>query len=161
MSRRFRSSSTCFASVRRTCFSGKPSPRNMGVILRVPLASGLLTGKYDRSTTFEEGDHRFFNREGAAFDKGETFAGIPYEVGLEAVEEIRALFPEGENLAAVALRWILDFAEVSTIIPGISRPDQLDANLAALDLPPVAAETRAEIEAIYQKSIKPLVHHLW
>lgn len=135
--------------------------KDVGVIVRVPLASGLLTGKYDRSTTFEEGDHRFFNRDGAAFDKGETFAGIPYEVGLNAVEEIRALFPEGENLAAVALRWILDFAEVSTIIPGISRPEQLGWNLAALDLAPLPAETRTELDQIYERSIKPLVHPLW
>jgi aryl-alcohol dehydrogenase-like predicted oxidoreductase len=135
--------------------------RDVGVIVRVPLASGLLTGKYDRSTTFEEGDHRLFNRDGAAFDKGETFAGIPYEVGLNAVEEIRALFPEGENLAAVALRWILDFAEVSTIIPGISRPGQLGWNLAALDLAPLPAETRNGLDQIYERSIKPLVHPLW
>ena len=142
-------------------FFREATAKDVGVIVRVPLASGLLTGKYDRSTTFGEGDHRFFNREGAAFDKGETFAGIPFEVGLDAVEEIRALSSEDENLAAIALRWILDSPEVSTIIPGISRPDQLASNLAALQLAPLAAESRAGINAIYQKSIKPLVHHLW
>lgn len=142
-------------------FFREADAKDVGVIVRVPLASGLLTGKYDRSTTFEEGDHRFFNRDGAAFDRGETFAGIPFEVGLDAVEEVRALLPEDENLAAAALRWILDFPEVSTIIPGISRPDQLASNLAALQLAPLPAESRTGIDAIYQRSIKPLVHHLW
>ncbi len=135
--------------------------KDVGIIVRVPLASGLLTGKYDRSTTFGEGDHRFFNRDGAAFDKGETFAGVPYELGLEAVEEIRNLIPEDQDLAALALRWILDFDEVSTIIPGMSRPEQLPWNLAALELEPLSEEVRERIEAIYERSIKPLVHPLW
>jgi aryl-alcohol dehydrogenase-like predicted oxidoreductase len=135
--------------------------KDVGIIVRVPLASGLLTGKYDQSTTFGEGDHRIFNREGAVFDKGETFAGVPYDSGLDAVEEIRNLIPEDQDLAALALRWILDFDEVSTIIPGMSRPEQLPWNLAALELEPLSGEVRERIEAIYERSIKPLVHPLW
>ena len=97
----------------------------MGIIVRVPLASGLLTGRYSRKTEFAPQDHRSFNREGAAFDKGETFSGIPFERGLDAVEDIKKLFPEENNLAPIALRWILDYPQVSTIIPGASKPEHL------------------------------------
>ncbi len=135
--------------------------RDVGVIVRVPLASGLLTGTYDSTSTFGEGDHRHFNRDGAAFDKGETFSGIPFEIGLEAVEQLRQLFPDEENLASLALRWILDFDAVSTIIPGASRLGQVALNLAAVDRPAIPAETRQRIDAIYSSQIKPLVHQLW
>lgn len=135
--------------------------RDVGTIVRVPLASGLLTGRYDRRSTFGEGDHRHFNREGAAFDKGETFSGIPFGTGLEAVEELKALFPEQENLAAVALRWILDFEEVSTVIPGASRLEQVASNLAASELAPIPEDARKKVDEIYDTNIKALVHHLW
>ena len=142
-------------------FFPRAARRDVGIIVRVPLASGLLSGTYDRSSTFGEGDHRFFNREGAAFDKGETFSGVPYETGLAAVEEIKALFPALDNLAPVALRWILDHEEVSTIIPGASRLEQVASNLSAVDLPRIGHEARARIDEIYARQIQPLVHHLW
>ena len=135
--------------------------RDVGIIVRVPLASGLLTGRFTRESTFGEGDHRHFNRDGAAFDKGETFSGIPFEVGLDAVEELRELFPESTNLAAVALRWILDFAEVSTVIPGASRIEQVASNLAAVDQTPIPEDLRVKIDEIYSSRIRNLVHHLW
>lgn len=135
--------------------------RDVGVIVRVPLASGLLTGRYDKASLFGEADHRHFNRDGAAFDKGETFSGIPFETGLDAVAEIRKLFADDENLAAVALRWILDFDEVSTVIPGASRVEQVAGNLAAVDLAPLSEDIHGQIDEIYASRIKPLVHHLW
>jgi len=135
--------------------------RDVGIIVRVPLASGLLTGKFRRDTVFGPEDHRTFNREGAAFDKGETFAGIPYDVGLEAVDELKALFPDADNLAPYALRWILDHPEVSTIIPGASKPEHLASNLSASAMEPLDSQTRARIDAIYEARIRPLVHQLW
>lgn len=134
---------------------------NVGVIVRVPLASGLLTGKFSKTSTFTAGDHRNFNRNGEAFDKGETFSGIDYETGLNAVEELKALFPNQENLAPVALKWILGFDAVSTIIPGASRPEQVLSNVAVLDFPDLSAEQISQMNEIYAKHIKPLVHHLW
>lgn len=135
--------------------------KDIGIIVRVPLASGLLTGKFSKDSTFEEGDHRFFNREGAAFDKGETFSGVPYEVGLEAVDELKALFPNQENLAPIALRWILDFPEVSCIIPGASRLEHLHSNLKAVDFPAFTETQKEAVHTIYEKYIKKHVHQLW
>ncbi len=135
--------------------------RDVGIIVRVPLASGLLTGKYSPKTSFGPEDHRTFNRQGEAFDKGETFSGIPYETGLEAVEEIKALFPGEDNLAPRALQWILSFPEVTCIIPGASKVEQVASNLSALQLPPLSPEQIQGMNAIYQKSIKGLVHQLW
>lgn len=134
---------------------------DVGIIVRVPLASGLLTGKFSKSTTFGADDHRAFNRNGEAFDKGETFSGIPYDKGLAAVEEIKSLFPNIENLAPLALRWILNFKEVSTIIPGASRVEQVQSNLSTFDLPAFTAEQMTTIERIYDKYVKADVHHLW
>ena len=142
-------------------FFREAARRDVGIIVRVPLASGLLTGRYDRTSACGDGDHRHFNRDGAAFDKGETFSGIPFETGLAAVEDLKALFRDQENLAAVALRWILDFEEVSTVIPGASRLEQVASNLAASKLAPIPADARKKIDEIYATSIKPLVHHLW
>lgn len=142
-------------------FFREAARRDVGIIVRVPLASGLLTGRFDEASTFGDGDHRHFNRDGAVFDKGETFSGVPFETGLTAVDELRALFPGEENLAPVALRWILDFDEVSTVIPGVSRPDQLPSNLEAADLPPISEALHARVDEIYARRIKPLVHHLW
>ncbi len=135
--------------------------KDVGVIVRVPLASGLLTGKFDADTSFAKDDHRNFNRDGAAFDKGETFAGIPYEKGLKAVSELKKVFPEAENLAPLALRWILDFDAVSCIIPGASKPQHLISNISATKLSPIDSEKLKAINRIYSDFIKPHVHHLW
>ncbi len=142
-------------------FFEQAKKRNIGVIVRVPLASGLLTGKFSKQSTFTTGDHRNFNRNGEMFDKGETFSGIDYETGLAAVEELKALFPNETNLAPIALKWILQHDAVSTIIPGASRPEQVLSNVASLDFPDLSAEQIAEMNAIYGKNIKSLVHHLW
>jgi aryl-alcohol dehydrogenase-like predicted oxidoreductase len=135
--------------------------KNVGLIIRVPLASGLLSGKFASDTRFAPGDHRFFNRNGMMFDKGETFAGVPYETGLKAVARLKELFPEGIPLALVALRWILMREEVSCIIPGASSPDQVRTNLEATALTPLSEEQLGAIGKIYEEDIKPLVHQLW
>jgi len=142
-------------------FFEQAKKKNIGVIVRVPLASGLLTGKFSKQSTFTSGDHRNFNRNGEMFDKGETFSGIDYETGLAAVEEFKSLFPNQTNLAPIALKWILGFDAVSTIIPGASRPEQVSANVAALDFPDMNAEQISQMNSIYEKHIKKLVHHLW
>jgi aryl-alcohol dehydrogenase-like predicted oxidoreductase len=142
-------------------FFGEAVKRDVGIIVRVPLASGLLSGRYSQSTQFGKDDHRSFNREGAAFDKGETFSGVDYDTGLKAVEELKALFPPHADLGALALRWVLMFPEVSTVIPGASRIGQVQPNIDAASLP---ALTQAEMDgakAVYDRAIKPLVHHLW
>ena len=142
-------------------FFKEASKRNIGIIVRVPLASGLLTGLYDANTSFGEGDHRNFNREGEAFDKGETFSGIDYEQGLEAVEELKKLFPEHKNLAPIALQWILQFPEVSCIIPGASKLEHVQSNSSVYDLPPLDADKINRMNEIYQQYIKPSVHQRW
>lgn len=142
-------------------FFEQAQKKNIGVIVRVPLASGLLTGKFSKQSTFTAGDHRNFNRNGEMFDKGETFSGIDYETGLAAVEEMKALFPLNENLAPIALRWILQHDAVSTIIPGASRAEQVAANIDALNFPDLSRQKIVEINALYEKYIKKTVHHLW
>ena len=135
--------------------------RDVGVIVRVPLASGLLTGKFDRNSTFASDDHRAFNRQGEEFDRGETFSGVDYDVGLEVVEELRPLVPPGATLAQLALRWILTFEAVSTVIPGAKTPEQARANAAASDLPAPSPETMERIAEIYRRRVAPLVHQRW
>lgn len=142
-------------------FFQKAADQNVGIIVRVPLASGLLTGKYSATTPFGEQDHRHFNREGQAFDKGETFSGVPYETGLQAVREIQQQFPDQNNLAPIALRWILDHPQVSTVIPGASSPQQVTQNLQALQLKPLDPSQHQALAQVYESYIKPLVHHLW
>lgn len=142
-------------------FFKEAAKRNVGIIVRVPLASGLLTGLYHSKTSFEAGDHRQFNRNGEAFDKGETFSGIDYNLGLKAVDALKALFPNIDNLAPIALQWILQFEEVSCIIPGASKVDQVVSNLSVYDLPPLSADQIAKMNAIYEQYIKQGVHHLW
>jgi aryl-alcohol dehydrogenase-like predicted oxidoreductase len=142
-------------------FFEQAKKKNIGVIVRVPLASGLLTGKFSKQSTFTSGDHRNFNRNGEMFDKGETFSGIDYETGLAAVEEFKSLFPNQTNIAPIALKWILDFDAVSTIIPGASRSEQVSANVAALDFPDLNVEQISQMNSIYEKHVKNLVHHLW
>ncbi|KQT97808.1 aldo/keto reductase [Sanguibacter sp. Leaf3] len=142
-----------------------PAAREAGVaiIARVPLASGLLSGKYDESTTFAADDHRTFNRSGAAFDVGETFAGVPFEVGVAAAREVAALLPEGSTASTsqLALRWILDQPGVTTVIPGARNAAQAESNAAAADLPPLTDEQLARFEEIYDASIRAHVHDRW
>ncbi|MFW6227935.1 MAG: aldo/keto reductase [Alkalispirochaeta sp.] len=135
--------------------------RGIGIIVRVPLASGLLSGKFTRSTTFEEGDHRNFNRNGEAFDKGETFSGVPYEIGLDAVDRLRRILPDGMSPAQGALRWVLDHPAVSTVIPGASRIEQIESNVAASDLAPLGEEVHQGIDDVYREMIAPHVHLAW
>ena len=135
--------------------------KDIGVIVRVPLASGLLTGKFTKDSAFTAGDHRNFNRNGEAFDKGETFSGIDYNKGLEAVEALKAIFPNQPNLAPLALKWILQFDAVSCIIPGASTPAQVASNLHCLSLPNLTETQLAQIQSVYEKYIKQEVKHLW
>lgn len=135
--------------------------RGVGVIVRVPLSSGMLTGKITRETTFSADDHRQYNREGQAFDRGETFSGVDFERQLEAVEALRPLVPAGMTMAQFALRWILMHEAVSCTVPGAKRPDQVEDNAAAADLPPLDADTMAQVRALYERDIQPLVHHYW
>ncbi|WP_119066088.1 aldo/keto reductase [Aggregatilinea lenta] len=135
--------------------------RKVGILARVPLASGLLTGKMTPQTTFAADDHRNFNREGESFDKGETFSGVNYETGLQAVEELRALVPENATMAQLALRWILMFDAVTCVIPGAKRPSQALDNIHAADLPPLTAAQMETVHDVYDRLIRPQVHQLW
>jgi len=135
--------------------------RKIGIIARVPLASGLLAGKMTPQTTFGREDHRFFNRNGAAFDKGETFSGVDFETGLRAVEELKPLVPSGVTMAQLALRWILMFPDVTCAIPGAKRPSQAEDNVSAVNLPALSDLTMARIREIYDQYIRPEVHHQW
>ena len=135
--------------------------RQVAVIARVPLASGMLSGRFTRTTEFPADDHRAFNREGAMFDRGETFSGVDYETGLAAVERLRPLVPQGATLAQFALRWILSFEAVSCVIPGARRPDQVLDNAHASGLAPLPPATLAAVQEVYDESIRPLVHHRW
>jgi aryl-alcohol dehydrogenase-like predicted oxidoreductase len=135
--------------------------RDVGVIVRVPLASGLLTGKFTRDSRFGPDDHRHFNQHGEAFDVGETFAGVDFERGLELVDELRMLVPDGETMAQLALRWILGFDTVSTVIPGAKTPAQARTNATAADLPPLPAATLERITELYRERIAPLVDQRW
>lgn len=135
--------------------------RKVGILARVPLASGLLTGRMTRSTMFAEDDHRKFNRQGQVFDQGETFSGVDYEAGLDAVDALRKWIPEGATMTQFALKWILMFDAVTCAIPGAKRPDQVEENSRASDLPPLTCEQMDAVEDIYVRSIRPLVHHRW
>jgi aryl-alcohol dehydrogenase-like predicted oxidoreductase len=135
--------------------------RGVGVIARVPLASGLLTGKLTGETQFASDDHRRFNRHGEEFDVGETFAGVDFELGLELVDSLRPLVPEGATMAQLALRWILGFEAVSTVIPGARTPEQARANAAAADLPPLPATTLQRVDELYRTRVAPLVDQRW
>lgn len=141
-------------------FFEQAAKKNIGIIARVPLASGLLSGKFSKSTTFLEDDHRTFNRDGAAFDKGETFSGVDYDLGLEAVEALKQVFPD-QNLAKIAIRWVLMFPEVSCVIPGASRSEQVSTNLETIGLPPLTEEQMTAVKKIYDEKIKAEVHQLW
>jgi len=135
--------------------------RRVGILARVPLASGLLSGKITRESRFAKDDHRNFNRHGEAFDRGETFSGVDFEAGLSAVEQLKKLVPARATLAQLALRWILEFPAITCAIPGAKRPAQVVENIGASDLAPLSKPTMKTIGAIYDARIKPLVHHYW
>jgi len=142
-------------------FFSEAKRRKVGILARVPLSSGMLTGKMTKQTTFESDDHRQFNRHGEDFDRGETFSGVDYDLSLQAVEELRPLVPKGMTMAQFALRWILMFDAVTCVIPGAKRPSQAEDNALAADLPPLAEETMAKVKEIYDRLIRDQVHHYW
>jgi len=142
-------------------FLAEAKRRDVGVLARVPMASGLLTGKMSKQTVFDASDHRLFNRHGESFDVGETFAGVDYDAGLAFVEELRSLVPGGATMAQMALRWILMFDGVTAAIPGAKSPEQAKANAAAADLAAIPPATLERIRVMYEERIKPLVHQRW
>jgi aryl-alcohol dehydrogenase-like predicted oxidoreductase len=142
-------------------FFSQAKKRKVGILARVPLASGMLTGKFDKKSKFEMDDHRFYNRNGEAFDRGETFSGVDFETGLRVIEKLKSICPPDISLAQFALCWILMFDAVTCAIPGAKRIDQVEKNLSAADLPPLSVETMAAVRAIYDQHIHNLVHHYW
>jgi aryl-alcohol dehydrogenase-like predicted oxidoreductase len=135
--------------------------RKVGILARVPLASGLLTGKMNRASAFAPDDHRAFNRRGEAFDRGETFSGVDFERGLEFVDQLRPLLSGGMSMAQMALRWILMHPEVTCAIPGAKRPEQVEENVRAADLPPLSDKVMEDIRTLYDNRIRPLVDPYW
>ena len=144
-----------------TLFFKEANKKDIGIIVRVPLASGLLSGKYTMKTTFEKGDHRNDNRNGEQFDKGETFSGIPFDLGIKLVEKIKDRFKDRKNTAALAIKWILMNDQVSCVIPGASRPDQVVENISASKIKVFNNEEMDWIKDLYEQDVKPLIHHLW
>jgi aryl-alcohol dehydrogenase-like predicted oxidoreductase len=151
----------CFRLRPSEWFFSRAREKKVGILARVPLASGMLTGKLSRDSKFAADDHRNFNRHGEQFDVGETFSGVDYDTALAAVEEIRKLVPAGMSMPQFALRWILMFDAVTCAIPGGKRPGQVAENCAASDLPPLSAETMNAVQAIYDNRIRGLVHARW
>lgn len=135
--------------------------RRVGILARVPLASGLLSGKLRPNTAFAANDHRNYNRHGEAFDQGETFSGVDYETGLRAVDELRELVPEGARMAQLALRWILMFPEVTAAIPGAKNAQQAENNVRAVDLPPLSDEAMAHVQDVYNRYFRAAIHQRW
>lgn len=142
-------------------FFAEAKRRQVGILARLPLSSGMLAGKMTRASQFAPDDHRLGNRQGEWFDRGETFSGVDFETGLEAVEALRPLVPPGVTMAQFAMRWILEFDAVTCAIPGAKRPSQAEENIAAADLPPLSRETMQAVRLIYEQRIQPLVHHYW
>ena len=142
-------------------FFNEARRRKVGILARVPLASGLLTGKITPTTQFTADDHRAYNRHGEAFDRGETFSGVDFDTGLQVVNKLRALLPPGMNLTQMALRWILMFDAVTCAIPGAKRPTQVEENVQAADLAPLPESLMAKIQTLYDQQIRELVHHYW
>jgi aryl-alcohol dehydrogenase-like predicted oxidoreductase len=151
----------CFRQRPADEFFARAAQKRVGILARVPLASGLLTGKFRQDSTFAADDHRNFNRRGQAFDMGETFSGVDYNVGLEAVDKMRALLPSGVSIGQFALRWILMFDAVTCAIPGGKRAEQVADNCQASDLPPLSREAMTELRRIYDETIRPLVDNRW
>lgn len=142
-------------------FFERARERRVGILARLPLSSGLLAGTMNASTTFEPSDHRNYNRNGEAFDRGETFSGVPFDTGLAFVERVRDLVPSTTNMAAFSLRWALMQDAVTAVIPGAKRPSQVEQNVSAAELPPLPESTLERIEAMYQELVRPLVHQRW
>ena len=142
-------------------FFERAKQKKVGILARLPLSSGMLTGKMTKATTFEKDDHRLFNRHGEGWDRGETFSGVDYELGLSVVERLRPLVPEGFTLGDLALRWILDFDAVTATIPGAKRPDQVEKNVRPSDLAPLGSELHEKLRLIYVESVREHVHHFW
>ncbi|HTY37454.1 MAG TPA: aldo/keto reductase [Bacteroidota bacterium] len=142
-------------------FFAEARRRNVGILARLPLSSGLLTGKFREDAVFEPDDHRAFNRNGEAFDRGETFSGIDFALGLRAVDALRPIVPPGSSLTAMALRWILMFPEVTCAIPGAKHPGQVGENLNAADAPPLSESAMKSIRSVYDSLIRDAVHHYW
>jgi aryl-alcohol dehydrogenase-like predicted oxidoreductase len=151
----------CFRQRPTETFFARAKEKRVGILARVPLASGLLTGKFRQDSTFAADDHRNFNRHGEAFDMGETFSGVDYNVGLKAMDEMRALVPAGVSMSQFALRWILMFDAVTCAIPGGKSPEQVADNCRASDLPPLSNQAMAEVQRIYDEKIRPLVQGRW
>jgi aryl-alcohol dehydrogenase-like predicted oxidoreductase len=151
----------CFRQRPAQDFFPQAKQKKVGILARVPLASGLLTGKFGRDSTFASDDHRNFNRHGESFDVGETFSGVDYNVALDAVEEMRKLVPVGVSMSQFALRWILMFDAVTCAIPGGKRPDQVADNCQASAVPPLTPEAMTAIQRVYDENIRSLVHHRW
>jgi aryl-alcohol dehydrogenase-like predicted oxidoreductase len=142
-------------------FFEQAKKHRVGILARVPLASGMLTGKLKPNTTFEPDDHRQFNRHGEAFDRGETFSGVDYDIGLKAVEELKAVCPSGMTMAQFALKWILMFDAVTCTIPGAKRSSQAEENVSVADMPDLSEETMSQVQKIYDRHIRELVHQYW
>ncbi len=151
----------CFRQRPAEDFFARAKEKRVGILARVPLASGLLTGKFRQDSTFSADDHRNFNRHGEAFDMGETFSGVDYNLGLAAVEQMRTLVPDGVSMSQFALRWILMFDAVTCAIPGGKRADQVADNCRASDLPPLTREAMTEVQRLYDKKIRQLVADRW
>jgi aryl-alcohol dehydrogenase-like predicted oxidoreductase len=151
----------CFRQRPAELFFGQAKKKQVGILARVPLASGMLTGKMSKQTQFAADDHRNFNRHGEAFDVGETFSGVDYVVALAAVEELRALVPAGMTMTQFALKWILMFDAVTCAIPGGKRPEQVADNARASDLPALSDEVMAGVKRVYDEKIRALVHQRW
>jgi aryl-alcohol dehydrogenase-like predicted oxidoreductase len=142
-------------------FFAEARRRKVGILARLPLSSGLLTGKFRADSAFQPDDHRAFNRNGESFDRGETFSGIDYALGLKAVDALRSLTPPDMTMAQMAMRWILMFPEVTCAIPGAKSPDQVDENVKSADLPPLSGETMKEIRRVYDALVRDQVHQYW
>jgi aryl-alcohol dehydrogenase-like predicted oxidoreductase len=142
-------------------FFSEAARRKVGILARLPLSSGMLTGKMKKTTSFEPDDHRSFNREGAAFDRGETFSGVDYDLGLSVVEELRPLVPPGMTLSELSLRYILDFPAVTSVIPGAKNVEQVEQNVRPAALPPLGAELHERLAAVYRTRLAEHVHHRW
>ncbi len=142
-------------------FFEQAKKRKVGILARVPLASGMLTGKLKPNSKFESDDHRNFNRHGEAFDRGETFSGVDYKTGLKVVEQLKAVCPKKMSIVQFALRWILMFDAVTCAIPGAKRPSQAEENFSAPDLPVISKKTMDQVRVLYDNNICDLVHHYW
>jgi aryl-alcohol dehydrogenase-like predicted oxidoreductase len=142
-------------------FFSEAQKRKVGILARLPLSSGMLTGKFSKRSTFENDDHRLFNQHGEAFDRGETFSGVDYDLALEIVEQLRPLVPDGMTMTQFALKWILMNPAVTCAIPGAKNPMQAEENIKSISLPPLSDSIIGAVKSIYNERVRPLVHHYW